>query len=106
MIILDTHAWLWWVNESDKLAPHAGEIIQGADQIGICAISCWEVAMLIAKDRLGLSMDVQVWIDLALQVSLLSCLLMASETGFLSPIFVGQPEMLIETRFLYAIAND
>jgi PIN domain nuclease of toxin-antitoxin system len=67
MIILDTHAWLWWVNESEKLAPRAQEIIQGADQIGICAISCWEVAMLIAKGRLGLSMDVQVWIDLGLQ---------------------------------------
>jgi len=30
MIILDTHAWLWWVNESEKLAPRAREIIQEA----------------------------------------------------------------------------
>jgi PIN domain nuclease of toxin-antitoxin system len=67
MIILDTHAWIWWVNESSQLASHAEKIIQEADQIGVCAISCWEVAMLVAKGRLGLSMDVQVWIDLALQ---------------------------------------
>ncbi len=31
MIILDTHAWLWWVNESDKLTPRAQQIIQEAD---------------------------------------------------------------------------
>lgn len=67
MIILDTHAWLWWVNESDKLAPHAQDVIQGVEQIGVCAISCWEVAMLVAKGRLGLSVDVDVWIELALQ---------------------------------------
>ncbi|MEX6777060.1 type II toxin-antitoxin system VapC family toxin [Limnospira fusiformis] len=67
MIILDTHAWLWWVNESDKLAPHAQDVIQGAEQIGVCAISCWEVGMLVAKGRLGLSVDVEVWIELALQ---------------------------------------
>jgi PIN domain nuclease of toxin-antitoxin system len=67
MIILDTHAWIWWVNESSQLTPRAWEIIQEADYIGVCSISCWEVAMLVAKGRLGLSMDVQVWIDLALQ---------------------------------------
>ena len=47
MIILDTHTWLWWVNESEKLAPRAREIIQGADQIGICAISWGAIAFLV-----------------------------------------------------------
>lgn len=67
MIILDTHAWIWWVNESPQLAPRVTEIINTADQIGISAISCWELAMLVSKGRLELSMDVQIWIDLALQ---------------------------------------
>jgi PIN domain nuclease of toxin-antitoxin system len=67
MIILDTHAWIWWTNESIKLTPRAKERIQQTDLIGISAISCWELAMLVAKGRLGLSMDVQIWLDLALQ---------------------------------------
>jgi PIN domain nuclease of toxin-antitoxin system len=67
MIILDTHAWLWWANESPKLSTKANEIIQAADLIGIPAICCWEIAMLATKSRIELSMDILDWIDLALK---------------------------------------
>ena len=67
MIILDNHAWIWWMNESNKLSVNALEAINSADLIGIPAISCWEIAMLVEKSRIGLSMDVQIWLDLALQ---------------------------------------
>lgn len=67
MIILDTHAWIWWVNESGKLGPAAEQAIADADQLGAHIISCWEVAMLVEKGRLGLRMDVERWIELALQ---------------------------------------
>ncbi|MBD2152366.1 PIN domain-containing protein [Pseudanabaena sp. FACHB-1277] len=55
MIILDTHAWLWWMNESNKLSVKALEAINSADLIGIPAINCWEIAMLVEKSRIGLS---------------------------------------------------
>lgn len=67
MIVLDTHTWLWWTNESINLSVGAGEAIKQADLIGIPVISCWEISMLVAKSRIELSMDVEVWIDLALQ---------------------------------------
>ena len=67
MIILDTHVWIWWVNESNRLPEMTRLFIEQADSVGIPAISCWEVAMLVAKDRIGLTMDVAIWIDLALQ---------------------------------------
>jgi len=67
MIILDTHTWLWWTNESTNLSSKADEAIQQTDLIGIPAIACWEVAMLVAKSRIGLSMDVEIWLDLAFQ---------------------------------------
>jgi PIN domain nuclease of toxin-antitoxin system len=63
MIILDTHAWLWWANESKNLSTIADKAIQETDMIGIPAISCWEVAMLVSKSRIGLSMDVEIWLD-------------------------------------------
>jgi PIN domain nuclease of toxin-antitoxin system len=40
MIILDTHAWIWWVNQSEKLSKNASQAINDADIIGIPAISC------------------------------------------------------------------
>ena len=67
MILLDTHAWIWWVTESSSLSPGARRAIGRSDELGISVISCWEVAMLVAKQRIGFSIDVQAWIDLALQ---------------------------------------
>ncbi len=67
MIVLDTHAWIWWVNESPKPAPAAASAIATADRLGVHPISCWEVAMLVEKGRLGLSMDVQEWVTVALR---------------------------------------
>ncbi len=49
MIILDTHIWLWWVNENiDLIGPVRNDLIQGADVVAVSAISCFEVAWLDA----------------------------------------------------------
>ncbi len=67
MIVLDTQTWIWWMTESSALPAAARRRIDEADRIAVPAICCWELAMLVAKQRIGLSMDVEVWIDLALQ---------------------------------------
>jgi PIN domain nuclease of toxin-antitoxin system len=67
MILLDTHAWIWWVTESRRLSPRARRAINDADAIGVSPLSCWEVAMLVQKGRIGLTLDVQEWVDHALQ---------------------------------------
>ncbi|MFQ5649947.1 MAG: type II toxin-antitoxin system VapC family toxin [bacterium] len=66
MILLDTHAWIWWVNEDERLSSRAHEIISHDDSVGVSVISCWEVAMLVAKQRIGFMIDVQDWIEQAL----------------------------------------
>lgn len=66
MIVLDTHAWLWWVGETGDLSAAASEEISGAEQIGVCAISCWEVVMLVQRRRLELTPDAGTWITAAL----------------------------------------
>ena len=53
MIILDTHAWIWWSNESTKLAPRAKKIIQEADLVGVTAISCWELARILLYRKIS-----------------------------------------------------
>jgi PIN domain nuclease of toxin-antitoxin system len=68
MIVLDTHAWVWWATSSQGLSKNAAKTIHGARTVCISAISCWEVAMLVAKRRLVFDRDVEVWLDLALRL--------------------------------------
>lgn len=68
MIVIDTHVWIWWASDPDRLSPAARERIDAAAEVGVCAISCWEVAMLVAKGRLRLDRDVLVWIRHALRL--------------------------------------
>ena len=68
MIILDAHIWVWWVNRDIALTSAKQQIIATSepDGLGVPAISCWEVAKLVEKNRLVLSLPVSEWIDRAL----------------------------------------
>lgn len=63
--LLDTHAWIWWVDGSRKLSKPAHAVIERAIEdksVYISAISAWEVTLLVEKNRLELTLDVQDWI--------------------------------------------
>ena len=66
MIVLDTQAWLWWLSAPAKLSRRASRAIEGADLVGVCTISAWEVATLVERGRIALDRDVRTWIDQAL----------------------------------------
>jgi PIN domain nuclease of toxin-antitoxin system len=66
MIVLDTHVWIWWTNSPGTLSKRARAAIDAGGDLIVPAISCWEVAMLVAKRRLELDRDVLVWIRQAL----------------------------------------
>lgn len=66
MTVLDTHAWLWWVSADAKLSRAADKAIRSTRTIGICAISCLEVATAVAKGRVLLDRDPLEWIQQAL----------------------------------------
>lgn len=67
MIILDTHIWIWWVNESLRLTQRQKKIINEnqVNGLGISIISCWEIAKLVEKERLVLSIPVEEWLEKA-----------------------------------------
>ncbi|KOR32596.1 twitching motility protein PilT [Achromatium sp. WMS3] len=90
MIVLDTHAWIWWITESTSLSISARKIIENANTIEIPAICCWEVAMLIAKQRIGFNMDVDVWLKLALQHPKVRLLPLTPEIAVLSTRLPGK----------------
>lgn len=65
MVVLDTHAWIWWVNQSPELSRKAERGINkamDAEAVYISSISTWEVAMLVRQERLALTMEVREWI--------------------------------------------
>ncbi|MFA5517570.1 MAG: PIN domain-containing protein [Desulfuromonadales bacterium] len=65
MIVLDTHAWLWWVSNPELLGQQATLAIEKAVKektVHVSSISAWEVAMLVQKRRLQLTMDVRDWV--------------------------------------------
>ncbi len=67
MIVLDTHALLWWANgERAQLSAAAQSAIDAemdGGQILVSSMSAWELAMLVERGRVALSMDVASWLD-------------------------------------------
>jgi PIN domain nuclease of toxin-antitoxin system len=66
VIVLDTHAWVWWLTKPDKLGRKAARAIDKADRIGVSAISVWEVAAKAEAKQLRFDRPYDVWVDAAL----------------------------------------
>lgn len=66
MIVLDTHAWVWWMSKPDKLGRKGARAIEKADRVGVPAICVWEVATKAQMGKLKFDRPYDVWIDEAL----------------------------------------
>jgi PIN domain nuclease of toxin-antitoxin system len=65
MIVLDTHAWIWFISNPDLLSKRAKKAVNAAvkdKSILISSISAWELALLVTKKRMKLTLDVTDWI--------------------------------------------
>ncbi len=65
MILLDTHVWLWWLSNPEKLSAKATISINEAVETNglvISSISTWEIALLVARGRLQLAIDTRDWV--------------------------------------------
>lgn len=74
MIVLDTHALLWWVNGDALLSKRAKSTIDknlSDGEIIISSITAWEIAMLVKQNRLFLSMDVAGWLATVAEIEAL-----------------------------------
>jgi PIN domain nuclease of toxin-antitoxin system len=67
VIVLDTHAWIWWLDDADRLSDTARAAIAESPAIGISTLSAWELAMLVGRRRLSLDRDVRDWVRRGLQ---------------------------------------
>lgn len=72
MIILDTHAWVWWTlydRNRSRLRPAQLAAIRANenDIIGICPASFWEVAFNVNRGTMDVQDDLLRWFDHALR---------------------------------------
>ncbi|MEW5767749.1 MAG: type II toxin-antitoxin system VapC family toxin [bacterium] len=67
MILLDTHIWIWFADESEQLTEKHKQVIEQhrADGLGVSVISCWEVAKLVEYNRLKLACPIEEWMEVA-----------------------------------------
>lgn len=67
MIVLDTHIWVNWIVRGEAALPPAmTEAMQKEDRLAVSAISCFEVAMLVSRGKLQLTLPVNEWLQEAL----------------------------------------
>ncbi len=65
MILLDTHVWVWWLARPEHLSKAVRLAIQrnlAAEGVGISSFSVWELALLVQRKRIELSIDLVEWV--------------------------------------------
>jgi PIN domain nuclease of toxin-antitoxin system len=74
MILLDTHAWIWYLSNPELLSDRAREAVDAAKKDGGIHVSCistWELFLLVKKGRLVLTQDETAWVHRAEGLSFL-----------------------------------
>ncbi len=67
IIVLDTHIWFWLMTQDYQKFPELWrEAIETAPQVGVCAISCYEIALANQRGRLELPCPLGEWLKEAL----------------------------------------
>jgi PIN domain nuclease of toxin-antitoxin system len=68
MIVLDTHVWVWSIGGPGcpRLSAVVRRRMDEAETLGVSAVSCLEVAWLVARGRLVLDRDPLTWLRQAL----------------------------------------
>lgn len=107
MIVLDTHAWIWWVGAPDRLSDTARRAIEDSASVGIASISCWEVGMLVLKGRIELDRPVERWVPEALAQPGVQVMELTPQAALAAALleregFAGDPV----DRLLHATARD
>lgn len=105
MILLDTHALIWWIEGSGRLSGRAAAAIEDDAPAVISPISFWEVAVLVERGRIGVDRDLGRWCrDLLAsgRAHVATLTPSAAISAARLPDFHGDPA----DRFIYATARE
>lgn len=62
-LILDTHAFLWWREDSSRLEPEVKEAIAAAEIVVFSAVSAWEIAIKVGLGKLRVTAPLEQVFD-------------------------------------------
>jgi PIN domain nuclease of toxin-antitoxin system len=78
--LIDTHCWLWWHIDPDKLGKVAFQIIgDGGSEIRFSVVSAWEITIKYQLKKLGLPLPPNRYIPTRLERSYMVVLLVHLE---------------------------
>lgn len=63
VVLLDTHVVQWWSAEPHRLSRVATEMLTGADELAVSAISWFELAWLARHERILVTIPIRSWLD-------------------------------------------
>ncbi len=104
MVLVDTHALLWWQTEDRRLSAPAKRAINTATRVLVSPISCWEIALLVRYGRIRLEPKLFQWISAVFEDEHV-------ELAHLTPSTTAAAGMLsfggdVADRLLYATARE
>lgn len=108
MIVLDTHALIWWVNGANQLSKPAKNAIESEHQKGeilISAITAWEIAMLVKKNRLTLTKEISDWLQIVNGINNVRFIPLDNELAVLSVQLPGDFHADPADRIITALAR-
>ena len=110
MIVLDTHTLIWWVGNDAQLSTKAKKAIKKemaapSGQILVSSITAWEVSMLVTKDRLTLTMDVDSWLSVVESIENLQFVPVNNKVAIESTRLPGEFHKDPAVRLIVALAR-
>lgn len=73
MVVLDTHALLWWSLDPERLSPTARDVCRSMEKSGgyISSISIWEIGIKVKRGKLEIGTTLTDYVN---RLQLLDCL--------------------------------
>jgi PIN domain nuclease of toxin-antitoxin system len=62
-VLLDTHVVQWWSAEPDRISAVAAEVLEGASELAVAAISWFELAWLARNGRISVTIPIRSWLQ-------------------------------------------
>jgi PIN domain nuclease of toxin-antitoxin system len=109
LIVLDTHALIWWADEDARLAPKAkaaiDDMLVAGGKVLVSAITAWEIAMLVQCGRLVLAMNIEEWLRALESIKGVSFVPITPQVAFQSVNLPGQFHLDPADRIIVALAR-
>jgi len=108
-VLLDTHVVQWWSAEPsraepDRISAVAAEVLEGASELAVAAISWFELAWLARNERISVTIPIRSWLqELAGELRTVGVTPAIADTAVSLPSsFPGDPA----DRMIYATAIE